>query len=539
MLAVLGLISRLVYLSVFDRAFLLRQSKARILRNVTIPTYRGIITDRLGSPLAVSTPVSSIWINPKTFAPNQQQLQQLAKILGIPSNTLRDYAKKKANREFAYLKRATRPVIANRVKDLNIPGLYFQREYRRYYPEGSVTAHVVGFTNIDDQGQEGIELLLERWLHGQSGQKQVLKDRLGNIITELQRLKEPVEGKDLQLSIDHRIQYAAYQRLKEAVDQYKADAASAVVLDVETGEILAMVNQPSYNPNDRSQKEANQFRNRAVTDVFEPGSVIKPFTVALALESGRYRPDTKIDTDSGWMSIGGYRIHDELNYGVVTVTELLQKSSNIAAAKILLSLQPKRYWQLLSALGFGMRTDSGFPGEADGRISPRETWVPSVIATLAFGYGLSVTPLQLAQAYAVIASGGIKRPVTFLKTEPSQVTGKQIIPFKVARAVTTMLQAVVEHGTGTRARVSGYEVAGKTGTAYIAEAHGYDHKRHMSTFAGFAPVKNPKVVVVVVIKNPHGAYLGGIVAAPVFSEIMASTLRILDVPPSFPYSASR
>lgn len=529
-LAVFGLVSRLLYLSVFERAFLLRQSQARILRYVTIPTHRGIITDRLGSPLAVSTPVSSIWINPKTFAPNKQQAQQLEKILGISKAVLQRYKKKKTKREFVYLKRLISSLAADQVGALNISGLYFQREYRRYYPEGGVTAHIVGFTNVDDQGQEGIELALDSWLHGQPGKKQVLKDRLGNIITELQLLKEPIEGKNLQLSIDHRIQYVAYQHLKDAVELYHAKSGSAVVLDVNTGEILAMVNQPSYNPNDYRQKKANQFRNRAVTDVFEPGSVIKPFTVALALQSGRYQPDTKIDTDSGWMRIGGYRIRDDLNYGVVTVTELLEKSSNIAAAKILLSLQPKEYWQLLSSLGFGRKTQSGFPGEAEGRISPQDTWVPSVIATLAYGYGLSVTPLQLAQAYAVIASGGLKRPVTFLKIAQPAV-GEQIIPHHVAEEVATMLQAVVDSGTGTRARVPGYAVAGKTGTSYIAEARGYDHRRYMSSFAGFAPAKNPKVVVVVVIQEPQGQHFGSIVAAPVFSKIMSATLRILDIPP--------
>lgn len=529
--AVLGLICRLIDLSVFQRAFLLRESQARILRKVTIPTYRGIITDRLGSPLAVSTPVAAIWVNPKAFDPNPKQIQVLAKILGIPMQTIRRAAATKGGREFIYLKRGLPLAVAHKVEALQISGLYLQREYRRYYPEGSVTAHVVGFTNIDDHGQEGIELVLDHWLHGQSGQKQVLKDRLGNIITELQMIRQPIQGRDLQLSIDHRIQYLAYESLKTAVDDLKARSGSAVVLDVNTGEVLAMVNEPSYNPNNREHAKVSQYRNRAVTDVFEPGSVIKPFTVALALESGRYGPGATIDTNPGWMMIGGYRIGDHLNYGVVTLTKLLQKSSNIGAAKILLSLNPKEYWQLLANLGFGQKTESGFPGEADGRVSPKDSWVPSVIATLAYGYGLSVTTLQLAEAYSVIASGGIKRPITFLKVHEPSVVGKRVITQKVADEVNLMLQAVVDSGTGTRAQIPGYIIAGKTGTAYLAQAHGYDHTRYMSSFVGFAPAAHPKIVVVVAIKEPQGMHYGAEVAAPVFAKIMSGTLRLLDIPP--------
>lgn len=530
--ALAGLIYRLIDLSILERPFLLKQSNARIIRDIVIPGYRGIITDRLGSPLAVSAGVQSIWINPKSFQATTRQVYNMAQILHISPHSLYRKIRKK-NREFVYIKRAVAPSLANRIKTMDLPGVFFQREYRRYYPEGEVTAHVVGFTDIDEKGREGIELGYDRFLAGRPGKREVVKDRLGNIIDEITVLKQPSQGKNLQLSLDHRIQYVAYQSLKKAVNKYHAKSGSAIVLDVKTGEVLAMVNQPSYNPNDRYHAKVSQFRNRAVTDLFEPGSVIKPFTIALALQSSKYAPNTKIDTDHGWMKIGGYRIRDDLDYGIVTLTELLQKSSNIAAAKILLSLDPANYWELLSKLGFGQRTDSGFPGEASGVVAPQTTWVPSVVATLAYGYGVSVTALQMAQAYAVIAAGGIKYPVTFLKVDEHEVKGQRVLPEKIARNVVEMLKTVVEKGgTGTRARVAKYQVAGKTGTAYIAGPHGYYHHRYMSSFIGLAPADNPRVVVAVVIKEPQGRHFGGLVAAPAFSEIMRGALRFLNVAPA-------
>ena len=345
--AVAGVLWRLIDLNILDRSFLLRQSKARILRDVSIPAYRGMITDRLGVPLAISTPVDSLWINPQLFQPTRTQLSELAHFLRLPLSFIRKQAEKKGNRQFVYLKRGNPPFIAKEVRALHIPGVFFKREYRRYYPEGEVTAHMIGLTNIDDQGQEGLELAYNQWLAGTPGEDEVVKDRLGHIIADVALLKKPLQGHNLVLSIDHRIQYLAYRALKGTVSDYHAESGSVVVLDVKTGEILAMVNQPSYNPNNRPSNHDGRYRNRAVTDMFEPGSVIKPFTIAFALESGEYTRDTKIDTNPGWMKIGGYQISDDgLNYGVITLTQLLQYSSNIAAAKILLSLKPDHYYAL-------------------------------------------------------------------------------------------------------------------------------------------------------------------------------------------------
>ena len=529
--AVAGLLWRLIDLNVLDRSFLLRQSKARVLRVVNIPAYRGMINDRLGVPLAISTPVDSVWINPQLFQATSIQLEQFAHLLHLHLSFIKKRTKKTGDRQFVYLKRGNPPFVAKQIRKLNISGVFFQREYRRYYPEGEVAAHVVGLTNIDDQGQEGLELVYNRWLGGTPGKMEVLKDRLGHVIADVAVLQKPAQGHDLNLSIDHRIQYLAYKALKETVSTYNAQSGSVVVLDVKTGEILAMVNQPSYNPNKRPTDHDGRYRNRAVTDMFEPGSVNKPFTIALALESGLYKSDTKIDTNPGWMKIGGYRIHDDLNYGVVTLTQLLQKSSNIAAAKILLSLTPQHYYTLLQAFGFGERTTSGFPGESKGALIPYETWVPSVVATLAYGYGLAVTTLQLAQGYAVLAAGGIRKSVTFVKVNES-IQGVRVLPENVAKTVIKMLETVVQKGgTGTRAQVYGYNVAGKTGTAYIAGPNGYFKHRYVASFVGIAAVNNPRLVVAVVIRDPQGQHFGGIVAASLFSKIMSGALRILDVPP--------
>ena len=529
--AVAGLLWRLIDLNILERSFLLRQSKARILRVVNIPAYRGMITDRLGSPLAISTPVDSVWVNPQLFQATPIQLKYLAQILHLPISFISKHTRKVGDRQFIYLKRGNPPYIAKQIKSLKIPGVFFQREYRRYYPESEITAHVVGITNIDDHGQEGLELAYNKWLAGIPGKQEILKDRLGHVIADVALLKKPVQGHNLTLSIDHRIQYLAYRALKETVNRYQAKSGSVVVLDVSTGDILAMVNQPSYNPNIRPKIRDGRYRNRAVTDMFEPGSVMKPFTIALALESGKYKPDTTINTNPGWMWIGGYRISDDgLNYGVVTLTELLQKSSNIAAAKILLSLQPRHYYKLLHEMGFGERTRSGFPGESNGMLIPHQTWLPSVVATLAYGYGIAVTTLQLAHGYAILADGGIKKPVTFVKiNRPSQ--GVRVLPEKVAKTIIKMLETVVQKGTGTRARVPGYRVAGKTGTAYIAGPNGYYKHRYMSSFVGVAPASNPRLVVAVVIRDPQDQHFGGIVAAPLFAKVMGGALRLLDIPP--------
>ncbi len=410
--------------------------------------------------------------------------------------------------------------------------MHQQEEYKRFYPESSVSSHVVGFTNVDDQGQEGIELEYNQWLSGSPGKKRVIKDRLGHIIANVSLLKAPTQGNDLALSIDQRLQFLANNVLTQTVNKYHAKAGSIVVLDPKTGEVLAMVNQPTYNPNSRPKDSDGRYRNRAITDIFEPGSTIKPFNVAYALQSGQYTLDTKINTSPGWMRIGGYTIRDDgLDHGVINLTKLLKVSSNIGAAKVMLSLPPVGYWYLLRKVGFGERTRSGFPGESGGTLVDREVWRPSVVAGMAYGYGMAVTALQLAQAYSVIADDGKKVPVTFLKRRKA-VDGRQVMPVKIANTVTNMLQQVVEDGgTGRRAKVHGYHVAGKTGTAYVAGAKGYDKKKYVSSFVGFAPTTNPKLVVAIVIFEPKGQHFGAVVAAPAFAKVMAGGLRLLNVSP--------
>jgi cell division protein FtsI (penicillin-binding protein 3) len=529
--ALAGLLIRLVDLNILDRTFLLRQSKARILRKISIPAYRGMITDRFGDPLAISTPVDSVWINPQLFQASNKQLQELSHLTHLSTHFIDHRARKVKGREFIYLDRLIPPPLGEQIKALDIHGVFLQREYKRFYPEGEVTAHVVGLTNIDDEGQEGLELAFNKWLTGVPGEKEVLKDRLGHVIDDVALLKKPQQGKELVLSIDHRIQYLAYRALKAAVLKYHAQAGSVVVLNVKTGEILAMVNQPSYNPNRRPKDHDGRYRNRAVTDIFEPGSTMKPFTIALALASGKYQPSDTINTNPGTMWVGGYKIRDDLNYGVVNLTQVLQKSSNIGAAKIMLSLQPQDFWDLLRQLGFGQRTRSGFPGESAGTLVPHLTWYPSVVATLAYGYGIAVTTLQLAHAYAILANHGIKMPVSLVKVNQPP-PGVRVLSAKVADTVLTMLESVVEKGgTGTRAAIPGYHVAGKTGTAYIAGPHGYYRHRFMASFVGVAPATNPQLVVAVVIRDPKGHHFGGIVSAPVFAKVMGGALRILDIPP--------
>jgi len=532
-LVLLGLVWRLLDLGVINRSFLLKQSAARIVRTIEIPASRGKIVDRNGSPLAISTPVSAIWVNPKVFEATPQQLKNLATYLEISPSYIKERASKKGRREFMYLKRGISPELAIEIKNLHIQGIYVQEEYKRFYPEAEVSAQVIGFTNVDDQGQEGLELAYNRWLQGIPGQQRVVKDRLGNVVENLELVRASQQGHDLQLSIDQRIQYIAYRDLKEAVDQYHAKAGSVVILDARTGEILAMVNQPSYNPNDRQGVPVDALRNRAVTDQFEPGSIIKPFTIALALASGKYTPESTFDTAPGWMSVGGFTIHDDGHvHGVMNLTQILQKSSNIGAGKIMLSLTPQDYTQLLRRVGFGAPTHSGFPGEAAGSINERPKWYASEIVASAYGYGLSVTMLQLAQAYSVFAEKGIKRDPSFLKLDKAP-EGQQVISAKVSEEVLSMLHAVTENGgTGTRARIPGYTVAGKTGTAYIAGPKGYDiHHRYIGSFVGITPVSDPRIVVAVMLIDPQGQHMGAIVSAPVFAKVAGDALRLMNVKP--------
>jgi cell division protein FtsI (penicillin-binding protein 3) len=530
--AILGLIGRIIYLGIIKHDFLLDQSNIRSVREVNTPAHRGIITDRNGEVLAISIPMSSIWINPKLFNATKFQEMKLSQLLEIPLKTIKKKITTQQKKGFVYLKRSVLAERAEQILALKIPGIFSERGYKRYYPEADIVAHVVGFTNIDDRGQEGLELAYDSWLRGIPGKTRVVKDRLGNTITNLGVVTEPRESRNLVLSIDRRIQYLAYNELKNAVAKYQADSGSVVVLAVKTGEVLAMANVPSYNPNDRVGVPVGNLRNRAVTDLFEPGSTLKVFSIMNALNSGKYFPNTLIDTNPGMLKVdNGVVVDDEnRNNGVLTVKGVLQKSSNIGVAKMTLSLPSDSLLKLLRSVGFGQSTQSGFPGEAVGFLPEHLRWRHFVLATLAFGYSISVTPLQLAEAYAVIAALGLLRPVTFLKAD-KEATGNQVLSSEVCKQMLKMLEAVIDIGTGKRAQIPGYRVAGKTGTAKIASpAGGYYKDRYFANFVGIAPVSNPQLVILVLIKNPRGLYHAGQVAAPVFTNVMNGTLRILSIP---------
>ena len=531
-LCVAGLLYRVVDLQVLNKEFLQNHGDARALRVVKIPAHRGMITDRNGESLAISTPVNSIWAVPRKVMAADAKLDQLAKYLHMDEKELSSMLKERMGRQFVYLKRHVAPALAEQVMLLDIPGVSLQREYRRYYPAGEVTSHVLGFTNIDDSGQEGMELAYDNWLKGSPGSKRVLKDRLGRIIENIESITTPDPGNELVLSIDRRVQYLAYRELKSAVNHHKARAGTLVMLDVKTGEIIAMVGQPSYNPNNRTGLKSGHYRNRAVTDVFEPGSTLKPFTIATALESGLYNLKSTIDTHPGFFKVGDHTIRDHRDYGVIDLATVIKKSSNIGASKIALSLEPLEFWSTLTKVGFGQATGSGFPGEASGFLNPYNNWSEVEQATMSFGYGISTTALQLAQAYMPFATDGMMLPVTFLKvSEPAAAS--RVFSAGVARQVRAMLETVVQKGgTGYRASIEGYRVAGKTGTVHKTVAGGYSEDRYLSLFAGMAPASNPRLIAVVIIDEPKGdQYYGGLVAAPVFSKVMAGALRLLDIPP--------
>jgi len=538
-LVILGLAStllmwRMVDLHVFNREFLQDQGDARALRVVEVPAHRGMITDRHGEPLAISTPVESVWANPKELAAARDRWKTLARVLELQPRALEQMLAKRQEREFVYLRRHITPELAQKVMALEIPGVALQREYRRYYPAGAVFAHVVGFTNIDDAGQEGVELLHNAWLKGTPGSKRVIKDRLGRIVENVESISEPRPGQDLRLALDRGIQYLAYRELKAAVQRSQARAGSAVVLDVSTGEVLAMVNQPAYNPNNRGGLSSERMRNRTVTDVFEPGSTIKPFTVAAALESGQFRPDTTIDTGSGFLRINSrLTVRDVHNYGRIDVSRVLQKSSNVGAATMALAIKPQQLWDMFSRVGLGSVTASSFPGEVSGLLTDYGRWRETERATLSYGYGLSVTALQLAQAYAALAADGRLHGATLLPAGSDVLDERQVMRPHIAQQIRDMLElAVGKDGTGSRAAVPGYRVGGKTGTARKVTAGGYTEDRYMALFAGFAPATSPRLAMVVVIDEPQGSeYYGGQVAAPVFGRVMSGALRLLDVAP--------
>ena len=531
LLGAAGLVARAVELQLLDHGFLAKQGDDRSMRVAKIVAHRGAITDRNGEPLAVSTPVDSVWVDPQEINDNIDQLPKLAKALKQDQQWLARRITSNLDRSFLYLVRHMPPEQAAHVKALGIPGVYLMREYRRYYPAGEVAGHVVGFNTVDDKGQEGLELDFDQLLNGEDGAKRVIQDMYGHYVENVESIKAPRPGRDLVSSIDLRIQYLAYRELKAAVQEDRARAGSLIVIDVDTGEVLAMVNQPSFNPNDREQLKPELYRNRAATDIFEPGSSVKPFIMAAALASGQYRPDSVVDTSPGYFKVGNTMEEDEHNLGAIDLATILAKSSNVGTAKVALSLKPEEIWKTLTALGLGQVTGSGFPGESAGTLSNYTHWRPVGIATLSHGYGLSVTPLQLAHAYATIGAGGVKRPISFEKLS-GPVPGEQVIDPKVARELVQLMEQVVEKGgTATRASLIGYRVAGKTGTAWKSIAGGYSTDRFMAVFAGLVPASHPKLATVVVIDEPTGMHQGGEVAAPVFASVMSGALRLMDVPP--------
>ena len=529
-LAFLALIARALYLQSMTTDFLQAQGATRYTRTIELPATRGRIIDRNGQVLASSVPVKAVWAIPDDVleAP-KEKIQALATLLTMTEEELRK--KLDSDRQFVYLKRQVEQDVSDKILALGINGIETRKEYKRFYPEGEVMAHVVGFTNVEDAGQEGIELASDKNLAGKTGSRRVIKDRLGRIVEDIEAVREPHDGKDLTLSIDSKIQYIAYTHLKDALEKHKAKAGGAVVLDVNTGEVLALVNLPTYNPNDRKILTGNQLRNRVMTDTFEPGSTMKPFTVALALETGRVTPETQIQTAPGSMTIGTATIHDAHKQGVLSVAQVIQKSSNIGTVKMALQMPAQEMWEMFTTLGFGQQPKFGFPGAVAGRLRNYKTWRPIEQATMSYGHGVSVSLIQMARAYLIFARNGDTIPLTFQQSSGFPA-GHRVISEKTAQQVRMMLESVTEPGgTATQARVAGYRVAGKTGTAHKLEGGRYVNK-YVGDFVGFAPVSNPRIVVAVMIDEPtSGGYYGGTVAAPVFSAITANVLRSMNVTP--------
>lgn len=527
-----SLSARVAFLQVAEKEFLGKQADARSLRSEKIPANRGMITDRNGKALAISTPVISLWMNPKQILADEAQWKILATRLGMKFSELENRILNNQDKQFVYLARHVSPSEAEHVLELDITGVYSEAEYRRFYPAAEVAAHVVGLTNIDDKGIEGIEFALENKLQGASGKKKVIKDRRGGIIKDIEITEYPHAGENITLSIDLRAQYLAYKELTYTFEKFHAQSASAIAIDVESGEILALVNKPSFNPNNRSDINSQNLRNRAVTDLFEPGSTVKPFTVLSALQSGKYTVQSQLDTRPGYMKVGSKTIRDHRNYGVIDMTTVLTKSSNVATTQLALSLPHGELSNMLERVGFGESVNSGLPGESAGVLPMPHKNRPIEVATMSYGYGLSVTALQLANAYTILANGGIEKPLSILHQEKTP-EGQRVLDEAKSKKIIEMLKTVVsKEGTASRASVQGYSIAGKTGTVHRVVDGVYSENQYTSLFAGMAPASDPKVVLVIVINNPKGDdYYGGLVAAPTFSKIMEGILRVRDIQP--------
>ena len=531
------LVGRILSLQVLDtergREFLQDQGERRSVRTAEIPAYRGVITDRRGEPLAVSTPVVSIWADPRMLDASER-LPELAQALGITPNALESKLETYRGKRFMYLQRHRVPADARAILERRIPGVYGEREYRRFYPAGEVAAQLVGFTNVDGEGIAGLELAYNDWLQGEPGKKKYIKDLHGEVVRDIRVVAPARPGKDLKLSIDLRLQYLQHRELRRAVTASGASSGSIVTLDAQTGEILAMVNYPVYNPNSRKRMKPAHMRNRAMTDVYEPGSTMKTLTLVAALESGRYTPDTMIDTSPGRIRVGRKVYPDPRNYGEITLSRVIEKSSQVGVTKLALELGHEPIWEVFNRFGIGQPPGTGFPGESSGMLPNRPRWHTTEKVSLAFGYGITASPLQLASAYAVFANGGERRPVSLLAIEEDLPPGEAVIAPEIARQVLQVLHAVTgEHGTARKARVPGYLVGGKTGTVHKVGPQGYIEDQYVALFAGVAPSDDPRIVTVVVINEPQGEdYGGGAAAAPVFSRVTAGALRLLSVPPS-------
>jgi cell division protein FtsI (penicillin-binding protein 3) len=526
-----GLAGRAAYVQVFNNAFYQRQGEVRFARTLELPANRGRILDRNGLILASSVPAPSIWAIPEDMERDRVKLKQLAQLLEMPLAELNKKLEDE-DKTFVWLKRQVEDPVAQKIAALGIKGVYQRKEYRRQYPEGEAAAHVVGFTSVEDNGQEGVELAFNKDLAGRAGSRRVIKDRLGRVVEDVGDTVPPVDGRDLQLSVDSKVQFFAYQKLRDAVLEHRAKAGSVVVLDALTGEVLALANYPSYAPGKRNNLTGAQLRNRALTDTFEPGSTMKPFIAALALEKGMVRPETAIQTAPGRITIGGSAIADAHPYGVLTVNEIIQKSSNVGTVKLAMQMQPREMWELYTQVGFGQKPQVPFPGAVGGRLRAYKTWRPIEQATMSYGYGLSSSLFQLARAYSVFARDGELVPVTLLRS-PDPAAGVRVLEARNAIAVRNMLHMVTgPGGTAPKAQTMGYSVGGKTGTAHKQEGKGYADKKYRGFFVGLAPIENPRIIVAVMIDEPsNGKYFGGDVAAPVFSETVQQTLRMLGVQP--------